>query len=98
MQVAATTSAAAAIAVPAQTIATGDVQLQVASYASRENAERALARLGAAGIARALLSNVASNGRTLWRLRVLAPDQAAATELAGRIAGLGFGQPQWVRE
>ena len=99
VQVAATTSAAAAIAaVPAQTIATGDVQLQVASYASRENAERALARLGAAGIARALLSNVASNGRTLWRLRVLAPDQAAATELAGRIAGLGFGQPQWVRE
>ncbi|MDR6842740.1 septal ring lytic transglycosylase RlpA family protein [Pseudoxanthomonas sacheonensis] len=76
----------------------GDVQLQVASFASRENADRALARLSAAGIARASLSDVASNGRTLWRLRVDAADQAAATELAGRIAGLGFGQPQVVRE
>jgi rare lipoprotein A len=41
---------------------------------------------------------VASNGRTLWRLRVQASDPASATELAGRIAGLGFGQPQVVRE
>lgn len=76
----------------------GDVQLQVASFASRENADRALARLSAAGIARASLSDVASNGRTLWRLRVDAADQASATELAGRIAGLGFGPPQVVRE
>lgn len=76
----------------------GNVQLQVASFASRENADRALARLSAAGIARASLSDVDSNGRTLWRLRVNANDQAAATELAGRIAGLGFGQPQVVRE
>ena len=88
----------AVAAMPMQTISAGDVQLQVASFASRENAERALARLSAAGIARAVLSNVASNGRTLWRLRVLAADPTAATELAGRIAGLGFGQPQWVRE
>ncbi|MGH8026095.1 MAG: septal ring lytic transglycosylase RlpA family protein, partial [Pseudoxanthomonas sp.] len=42
----------------------GDVQLQVASFASRENADRALARLSAAGIARASLSDVANNGRT----------------------------------
>ena len=94
MQVASATPAA----LPRQTIPAGDVQLQVASFASRENADRALARLGAAGIARASLSDVASNGRTLWRLRVQAADQAAAAELAGRIAGLGFGQPQLVRE
>lgn len=75
-----------------------DVQLQVASFASRENADRALARLSAAGIARASLSDVANNGRTMWRLRVQASDPASATELAGRIAGLGFGQPQVVRE
>ncbi|MEP6907068.1 MAG: SPOR domain-containing protein, partial [Pseudoxanthomonas sp.] len=75
-----------------------DVRLQVASFASRENADRELARLSAAGIARASLSDVATQGRTLWRLRVEAPDQASATELAGRIAGLGFGQPQVVRE
>ena len=75
-----------------------DVRLQVASFASRENADRALARLSAAGIARASLSDTATNGRTLWRLRVEAPDTATANELAGRIAALGFGQPQVVRE
>ncbi len=78
--------------------ASGDVQLQIASFASRENADRALARLSAAGIPRATLSDIDSDGRTLWRLRVDAPDPAAASELAGRIAGLGFGQPQVVRE
>ena len=99
MQVASATPTAPAVAaLPRQAIPAGDVQLQVASFASRENADRALARLSAAGIARASLSDVASNGRTLWRLRVQATDQAAAVELAGRIAGLGFGQPQWVRE
>jgi rare lipoprotein A len=99
VQVASATPAAPAVAAPpGRAIPVGDVQLQVASFASRENADRALARLSAAGIARASLSDVASNGRTLWRLRVQAADQAAAMELAGRIAGLGFGQPQWVRE
>jgi rare lipoprotein A len=91
-------STAAARPAPMPARSNADVQLQVASFASRENADRALARLSAAGIARASLSDVASNGRTLWRLRVDAADQAAATELAGRIAGLGFGQPQVVRE
>lgn len=74
------------------------VQLQVASFASRENADRALAQLTAAGIGSASVSDVDSNGRKLWRLRVGAPDLTAATELAGRIAGLGFGRPQVVRE
>ena len=73
------------------------VWLQVASYSSRENADRALARLTAAGITGASLSDVESDGRTFWRLRVGAPDQATASELAGRIAGLGLGQPQVVR-
>jgi rare lipoprotein A len=72
--------------------------LQVASFASRENADRALAQLAAAGIGSASVSDVDSNGRKLWRLRVGAPDLGAATELAGRIAGLGFGRPQVVRE
>jgi rare lipoprotein A len=79
------------------TPASGLVWLQVASYSSRENADRALERLTAAGISGASLSDVESNGRTFWRLRVGAPDQATASELAGRIAGLGLGQPQVVR-
>ncbi|MBP3984243.1 septal ring lytic transglycosylase RlpA family protein [Pseudoxanthomonas helianthi] len=78
--------------------AAGQVWLQVGSFASRDNAERALARLTAANVAGARLSDVESNGRTLWRLRVGAPDAASADALAGRIANLGFGQPQRVRE
>ena len=74
------------------------LQLQVGSFASRENADRALARLVAAGIAGASLSDVQNNGRVLWRLRVGASDPAGADELAGRIARLGFGRPQLVRD
>lgn len=73
------------------------VVLQVGSYSSRENADRALARLTAAGIASASLSDIASNGRRMWRLRAIAPE-TEADSLAGRIAALGFGQPQRVRE
>lgn len=74
------------------------VQLQVASFSSRDNADRALARLAAAGIVDARLSDASSNGRVVWRLRVGAPDPATADALAGRIAGLGFDRPQQVRE
>ena len=74
------------------------IVLQVGSFASRDNAERALARLTAANVGGARISDVESNGRILWRLRVGAPDAASADALAGRIASLGFGQPQRVRE
>ncbi|HEY0954055.1 MAG TPA: SPOR domain-containing protein, partial [Roseateles sp.] len=86
------TGAAPVAALPAA------VQLQVASFSSRDNADRALARLTAAGIADARLSDVPGADRPLWRLRVGAADAAAAEALAGRIASLGFGRPQIVRE
>ncbi|KPL49181.1 rare lipoprotein A [Xanthomonas axonopodis] len=76
--------------------ALGDILLQVASFASRENANRALSQLAAAGIAGASVSDIVSGGRTLWRLRVNARDYANASEIAQRIAGLGFGRPQIV--
>lgn len=76
----------------------GNVLLQVASFASRDNATRAQGQLTAAGIVGATISDIAAGGRTLWRLRVPANDHANATELAGRIAGLGFGSPQIVKE
>jgi len=72
-------------------------ELQVASFSSLDNAKRALDRLLAAGISGARLDDVVAGGRTLWRLRV-APGAGDAAELAGRIAGLGFGTPQLVRE
>ncbi|WP_454832315.1 septal ring lytic transglycosylase RlpA family protein [Pseudoxanthomonas wuyuanensis] len=95
--VAANGAAASATAGNAVAAGIAAIQLQVASFASRENADRALAQLSAAGIAGSL-SDIVSNGRKLWRLRVGAPDHPTAAELAGRIAGLGFGSPQWVRE
>ena len=92
--------AATTPAVPADpaTRALGAILLQVASFSSRDNAARALSQLSAAGIVGASLSDIVSGGRTLWRLRVPASDQSSAAELAGRIAGLGFGSPQIVRD
>lgn len=74
------------------------ILLQVASFASRENANRALSQLASAGIVGASISDIVSGGRTLWRLRVAAEDSGRATELASRIAGLGFGHPQIVKD
>lgn len=76
----------------------GAVMLQVASFSNRDNANRAMGQLNAAGIVGATISDIAAGGRTLWRLRVPANDHASATELAGRISGLGFGSPQIVKD
>jgi rare lipoprotein A len=73
------------------------VVLQVASFAARANADRALAMLHGAGIDMASLSDGDANGRKIWRLRVGPLAATAAPELAARIAGLGFGTPQRVR-
>ena len=94
--VTATAVASPAIGASAPSTGAGSL-LQVASFSSLDNARRALDRLLAAGIAGARLDDVVAGGRTLWRLRVAAAGTDAA-ELAGRIAGLGFGTPQPVRE
>ncbi|MGO1001112.1 septal ring lytic transglycosylase RlpA family protein [Lysobacter sp. CA196] len=76
-----------------------DVTLQVASFSARSNADRALSMLRGAGIGDArLLDGNASNGQKVWRLRVGPLQASAAPELAARIVGLGFGQPQRVRD
>ena len=74
------------------------VTLQVASFTARGNADRALAMLVDAGIGDAQLQDATSNGRQVWRLRVGPLDARAASALAPRIASLGFGTPQRVRE
>ena len=82
---------------PAQ-VAGDDVVFQVASFSARDNANRALTRLRAAGIDGAQISDASANGQTVWRLRVGPLQATQATELAQRIAVLGFGQPQRVRD
>ncbi|MGO4261674.1 septal ring lytic transglycosylase RlpA family protein [Lysobacter sp. TAB13] len=89
----------AAAVVAANTPSAGDVTLQVASFSARSNADRALTMLRGAGIAAArLLDGNAANGQKVWRLRVGPLQADAAPELAARIVGLGFGQPQRVRD
>jgi len=84
----------AAAAIPAADAVT----LQVASFAARANAERALAMVTGAGIGNARLLDADANGRKVWRLRVGPVDPDDAAELGQRLQGLGFGQPQRVRE
>lgn len=72
--------------------------LQVASFAGRANAERALAMLQGAGIGNARLVDAVAAGQPVWRLRVGPVDQAGASELDARVRGLGFGPPNVVRD
>ncbi|MFS8063877.1 MAG: septal ring lytic transglycosylase RlpA family protein [Luteimonas sp.] len=89
---------ASAPAMSTAPIAGNGLTFQVASFAARGNAEHALAMLQGAGIADARLLDANANGRKVWRLRVGPVAADAATELVARIQGLGFGQPQRVRE
>jgi len=76
----------------------GGVTLQVAAFGARGNAERALSMLRGAGIGQARLQDGTSNGQQIWRLRVGPVGASTIAELTARVAGLGFGQPQVVRE
>lgn len=86
------------VTAPAPSPAHGSVILQVASFAARDNADRALATLRGAGIDGANLHDGTANGRRIWRLRVGPLEDAAANGLASRIAGLGFDTPHRVTE
>lgn len=90
---------AAVAAAPAPVApSTGAVVLQVASFAARANADRALAMLRNAGIDGASLHDGTTDGRPVWRLRVGPVDESVIPLFTSRIAGLGFGTPQPVRE
>jgi len=85
-------------AAPSTGPAIDTVTLQVASFAARPNAERALAMLDAAGIRDARLLDAIAAGKQVWRLRVGPVEKARVAELASQVAGLGFGPPNVVRE
>ena len=92
-----TAAAVVAATRPPEGAAASTVTLQVASFADQRNAEQALGLLHGAAIARAQLFDPDVNGRKIWRLRIGPVDETTAPELAARIVGLGFGQPQRVR-
>lgn len=74
------------------------VTLQVASFAARANAERAMAMLADAGIRDARLLDATAAGQKVWRLRVGPVAADSVSELSARMQGLGFGPPNVVRE
>jgi rare lipoprotein A len=86
------------VPLPAPAPASPAVTLQVASFAARDNAERALAMLEEAGIRDARLFDAVASGQKVWRLRVgpVAAEQVA--ELSATVTGLGFGRPNIVRD
>lgn len=85
--------------VPEPLSATGSpVVLQVASFSARANAERAVARLQAAGIEGAQVLDAFAGGRPAWRVRIGPLAEGDAAGLVARIAGLGFGEPQVLRD
>lgn len=90
--------AVAAVPAPASAVAATGVTLQVAAFGARANAERALAMLRGAGVPGARLLDAVSAGKQVWRVRVGPVASAQIPELSARVAGLGFGQPQVVRE
>lgn len=87
-------------AAPATTTASpaSGVTLQVGVFSQRGNADRVLATLQGAGISTAHVQDASNAGRMLWRVRVGQVAQASLAELSARIAALGLGTPQVVRE
>jgi len=97
-RVAARAADAAPPPAPVRAPAAGGVTLQVAAFGARTNAEHALSMLKGAGVSDARLSDGQSGGKPIWRVRVGPVDSGRVAELSARVAGLGFGQPQVVRE
>ncbi|QDH71191.1 septal ring lytic transglycosylase RlpA family protein [Marilutibacter alkalisoli] len=83
---------------PAVAPAPDQVILQIASFAARANADRALTMLRDAGIEQVRLLDAEANGRPVWRLHVGPLAEAAAPGLAARLVDLGFGPPHRVRD
>jgi len=73
------------------------LQLQVGAFSRRAHAETALAHLHAAGLSLAVLYDDSSDGRPLWRLRIPVTAREAAG-ISARLARLGLGAPQLVRQ
>jgi rare lipoprotein A len=87
-----------AVPAPAGTTAEAPVVLQVASFSTRDNADRALATLQRAGIAQAQVLGAEVAGQPVWRLRVGPLAAAEEADLIARLGGLGFGSPRRVRD
>ena len=91
-------STAPVAAAPRQPATAGGLTLQVGVFSQQDNARRVLSTLQGAGIAGASLQDAARDGRALWRVRVGGVEPAGVSQLSARIAALGLGTPQIVRD
>ena len=88
---------AAPPAASAPVAATGRI-VQIASFGTRENAERARDRLRDGGIEGVRIDEASANGHPVWRVRVGPLPDAELPELSARAADLGFRSLQIVRD
>ena len=72
--------------------------VQLASFGTRENAERARDRLRGGGIDDVRIDEASANGHPVWRIRVGPLPEDKVPELSARAADLGFRSPQIVRD
>lgn len=96
---AASAPAAAVLPMPAPRPA-GEAQvvLQVASFATRDNAERNRERLQQAGVDGAQVLSAQVGGQTIWRVRVGPVPVQAEPDLVARLAALGFASARRARD
>ena len=76
----------------------GGQLLQVSAFSSADNAERAHARLDAAGVAGAQVVAGEAAGRPVWRLRVGPVATDAVEAVSSQLAALGFDAVRPVRD
>lgn len=83
---------------PSASAEAGDVLLQLGSFLARDNADRARERLLAGGVEALRIDEATVNGQPVWRLRIGPVPSSRVQELSARVADLGFGSTQIVRD
>lgn len=83
---------------PAGTVGEEHVLMQLASFAARDNADRARDLLRSDGIEALRVDEASVNGQQVWRLRIGPVPASQVQALSARAAALGFGSVQIVRE
>ena len=82
---------------PGSSTAAPQIFLQVGAYADKDNADRAVSKLSAAGLSHAFALPVTEGTRTLYKVRIgPLPDVDAVDKLSSQVAGLGFQDVQIV--
>jgi rare lipoprotein A len=83
---------------PVAPVQSGEVLLQLASFSTRDNAERARDTLHAGGLEALRIDEATVNGQQVWRLRIGPVPSSRVQELSARAADLGFRSARMVQD